>query len=82
MANQLLKLTEVLESSSEMQTDKKVDAIIPKVISTLLRCQKIYIHLLECPQGRLLDCLIAISAKIHQAFGEKIANCESLSKQF
>ena len=65
-----------------MQTDRKVDAIIPKMITKLTRCQKIYIEILECPQGRLLDCLTAVSAKLHQVFGERIASSESLVKQF
>ena len=57
----MIKLTEVIQSSSEMQNDKRVENIIAKLFASLLKCQRIYLEILECPQGRILDCLVAVS---------------------
>ena len=63
-------LAEILEEAREMETsNKRVLEVLPKFLATLLKCQKVFISVLECPAGRILDCLTALSGQTYQLFG-------------
>ena len=63
-------LAEILEEAKEMEaSSKRVQDVLPKFIATLLKCQKVFISVLECPAGRILDCLTTLSGQTYQVFG-------------
>lgn len=46
--------------------------MFPSYVKSLLRLQRIFIEVLECPMGRLLDCMIALSTQTYQTFAETL----------
>lgn len=42
--------------------------MLPKFAQTLMRLQRIMVEILECPHGRVLDCLLTLSGHTYNMF--------------
>ena len=69
LSSQMLQLTELLRTLREIEDDnrdqtaidKNKAKMLPRYFKSLMRLQRVFIDVLECPGGRLLDCLLALS---------------------
>lgn len=69
LASQMSTLTQLLhqvrtfevEETSEKSIADHKRKLLPRFVQSLLRLQRIVIDVLECPPGRVLDCLLALS---------------------
>ena len=52
--------------------------MFPKFVKSLLRLQRIMIDVLECPMGRLLDCILALSTQTYQMFDQTLTLDENI----
>ena len=88
MSSQIESLTTLLIGVRDIEDEERNDdaslneqkrKILPKFINTLLRLQRIFIDILECPMGRLMDCLLALSTQTYKIFEVTLTEEENIT---